>query len=212
LSYQSLTRWFATAAWTGDRTEVERVRLALAAAAARSSGYVAGRLAYAANRSSRRDSVVAENIMFVADTLYPAQKIIVWTDNAAARRGSDLGTDRTIAARVDQHRPGYGLFSVGLYASGVRRARPVVARAPASPEPPTLAMLVEGRAGRAAYLDTRTGADDPGGEFLRRRVRDRVDGGSMLVLNTEHDAVITVAWRLAPRVLAPITPAPCCPR
>ena len=85
--FDTLSKWFAQNARNELASEAVAARYSLAAAQARSNGKLArelGSFRPAVNRIA--SGLMAENLAFIADTLYPSQRIVVWSRNARIMR------------------------------------------------------------------------------------------------------------------------------
>jgi erythromycin esterase len=213
--YDSIALWFSTAAAASGLDDAQRARLSLAAAAARSSAYVVRSLSRKPPLwSNHRESIVVENLLFVADTLYPAQKIIVWSQNRRVHHAPVLQTASTsqasMGALVSARRPEYRPFSLGLFTSHrLSRRKPAAVLSSGSAN---LAELMHDPAGRSTYLDVEAGLRDSAAAFLRMLDVPPEDHMTPpIALRHAYDAVIAIAQysRIKSREREPASR--CCP-
>lgn len=213
--YDFFEQQFSAAAARPGVSDVDRARLAMASMAARSSAYVVRLLAQRMPPVTRgRDRLLAENLIFVADTIYPAQKIIVWSQNRHVQRGTTFsGTAAVQPAMgevVSSRRPDYHALSLGILttwraARGKSGTSGILASG-------NLPVLLHDSAGRSTYLDVGAAKSDPGAAaLLDLAMVSEPPRSPPIAIRYAFDALISItgSTRLTTRPLRPAPP--CCP-
>jgi erythromycin esterase-like protein len=126
----------------------------------------------------------SQRFRFITDTLFPNQRLLVWTSNDNARRsaiGSELPTwQRPLAAGVIGSETGDRMMTLGVYSAGRDGAD-------ASTERPWLATVTAAVTSGSAYL--RTWLNNAG--WLRRRVPDHRNAS--IIPSVDFDGVVVLA-------------------
>jgi erythromycin esterase len=196
LGFDTLSQWFTNAAQQAQTSDLLAARYAVAAAAARTSAQLA-RVLGSFNRklSESLDGLMAENLAFVADTLYPSQKVIVWSRNERIVRnlpanGKYVAWTSSMAAVYERARPGNTPYSVALFGVSGDELRDKRPRALPPPTDGSIEQLLFDSLGRTVLLAANSGSQPslaPGSAAARSRRRTSLEAMQ------KYDAVLVVS-------------------
>ena len=158
LQFDSLSEWLTRTHQREQMTDERIASYALAAAAARTNSKVA-RVSGTFTRKMHEviDDIIAENLVFVADSLYQSQKIIVWSQNDRIVRNKppdrQYGESTSgMAAPFERASPQNTPYSIALFGvSGDKVYQRQVRSLPPSPDL-GLAQLLYDTMGRTVLL------------------------------------------------------------
>lgn len=198
--FDSLQYWMDLRRGAADMTEIERARIGLVSIVMRSNATIVRMMPQPMPFMRSPDAMMARNVQFVADSLYPDQKMIVWSRNAIVHRGTPFtrlsGQPPTVAGIVGTQPSIKGVYTIGVYAaSGSRRRSDGRIDTLSAGGEGSLEQLAMQSDGQSVLFSTRAQRGDTSAWWLSSRgmaVRDRRQW-PLRTLSEEYDAVLVLS-------------------